>query len=391
MKKLKNSFPLLLILSLIIAAMASLGSAYASPIATLSVIFPNGTSSSNGEYFPTDTFTVKINVTDTTELFGFDFTLKYDTSVLTATSVTIGDFLLPGYIKWHEDIDDTVGYVWYAASQSIFEEFGVSGDGTLATIEFTVDSLGGTILDLYDTKLSGPPPDANPIAHEVYDGSFANIGVPPIAEFTASDYTPSLGETVIFDASASYDADGTIIRYDWDFGDGTTATTIEPFTDYSYEMLGIYKVTLIVNDNDGTQGQTSADITVVPPILPKVDLAEWKAKPEHHHHDISKHGTINALYAQVQNLGDVSVTVKVSFTIYAGRGGAEVTSFETSTYTFGEGSYLEVHIFDTSTDVGEFDTNWGTGRFYVKVQCFYLDGTEWVGGKIKAFSFAVVP
>ena len=43
---------------------------------------------------------------------------------------------------------------------------------------------------------------------------------PPVAAFTASVE----GTTVSVDASASYDPDGTIVSYDWDWGDGTTGT-----------------------------------------------------------------------------------------------------------------------------------------------------------------------
>ncbi|UCE90807.1 MAG: PKD domain-containing protein, partial [Methanobacteriota archaeon] len=41
---------------------------------------------------------------------------------------------------------------------------------------------------------------------------------PPVASFTVSVD----GLTVSVDASASYDPDGTIVDYDWDFGDGST-------------------------------------------------------------------------------------------------------------------------------------------------------------------------
>ena len=55
------------------------------------------------------------------------------------------------------------------------------------------------------------------------------------------------GATVQFDASASYDPDGTISFYGWDFGDGrrTTGTRIT----HAYQEPGIYIVTLVVFDD----------------------------------------------------------------------------------------------------------------------------------------------
>ena len=43
----------------------------------------------------------------------------------------------------------------------------------------------------------------------------------PVAAFTASTATPNVGDIVSFDARGSSDADGTIVSYVWDFGDGT--------------------------------------------------------------------------------------------------------------------------------------------------------------------------
>jgi len=84
---------------------------------------------------------------------------------------------------------------------------------------------------------------------------------PPVADFTYSPLTPYTGETVTFNATTSYDPDGTIVSYAWDFGD--TATGTGSIATHSYVDDGTYTVTLTVTDNDGLTDTTSADVTVL--------------------------------------------------------------------------------------------------------------------------------
>jgi hypothetical protein len=70
----------------------------------------------------------------------------------------------------------------------------------------------------------------------------------PHAFFTYSPPFPKDGDIVTFDASDSSDFDGTISRYDWDFGDGNTGTGALVTHSYS---TGRYTITLTVTDNDG--------------------------------------------------------------------------------------------------------------------------------------------
>jgi hypothetical protein len=63
--------------------------------------------------------------------------------------------------------------------------------------------------------------------------------------------------SVNFDASGSYDPDGSIASYEWDFGDGTPwVTTTSPWINHYYSYgYGPYDVTLWVTDNNGLGGE----------------------------------------------------------------------------------------------------------------------------------------
>lgn len=88
------------------------------------------------------------------------------------------------------------------------------------------------------------------------------INKPPVAKFTYSPSYPAVGEVVTFDASSSYDPDGTIVEYRWDFGDGNVITTTTPTVTHTYSSWGPYKVTLTVVDNSSLANSTSVWIWV---------------------------------------------------------------------------------------------------------------------------------
>ena len=72
----------------------------------------------------------------------------------------------------------------------------------------------------------------------------------PVASFTA---TPAAaGQATTFDAGGSSDPDGTIARYDWDFGDGSSLANGGSAPSHVYADAGARTVTLTVTDADGT-------------------------------------------------------------------------------------------------------------------------------------------
>ncbi len=90
----------------------------------------------------------------------------------------------------------------------------------------------------------------------------------PIAIFTA---TPTSGPTplgVDFDASDSSDADGTIVTYYWDFGNGQTASkTVGTVFSHQFTVQtnsDVFRVVLTVTDNLGAEDEMFKDITVNP-------------------------------------------------------------------------------------------------------------------------------
>ena len=84
----------------------------------------------------------------------------------------------------------------------------------------------------------------------------------PRAYFAYSPTAPMPGEIISFDASASYDPDGTITSYSWDFGDGTKSLSSNSITGHSYLIDGRYTVELTVRDNSGAVNSACAVVQV---------------------------------------------------------------------------------------------------------------------------------
>jgi PKD repeat protein len=86
---------------------------------------------------------------------------------------------------------------------------------------------------------------------------------PPIAMAAATPTSGVAPLTVTFDSSGSYDPDGTIASYAWNFGDGTPGST-SPGPAHVYSSAGTFTAILTVTDNRGATASNSVMISVNP-------------------------------------------------------------------------------------------------------------------------------
>lgn len=87
----------------------------------------------------------------------------------------------------------------------------------------------------------------------------------PLA-YAGGPYSAPATTNIQFDGGASYDPDGTLVDYRWDFGDGQSGTGVSP--SHAYASSGSYTVTLTVTDNVGAVGRAAAAVFVSnhPPV-----------------------------------------------------------------------------------------------------------------------------
>ena len=87
---------------------------------------------------------------------------------------------------------------------------------------------------------------------------------PPIAFFSYTPEYPIVNQTITFNASTSYDLDGNITNYEWDFGDGNTTNTPEVTITHFYSLEGNYNASLTVTDDKSATNTTTKTIIVSP-------------------------------------------------------------------------------------------------------------------------------
>lgn len=73
----------------------------------------------------------------------------------------------------------------------------------------------------------------------------------PVAE-AGEDKVALVGDVLTFNGSG-FDSDGYVVKYEWNFGDGNTATGQS--VSHTYSTVGNFDVTLTVTDNGGATGQ----------------------------------------------------------------------------------------------------------------------------------------
>ena len=156
--------------------------------------------------------------------------------------------------------------VWFDASISS------DPDGTITKYEWDWDSDGS-----YDVSSKDPvighiftQPGIHEVTLRVTDDKGATakvtktitVGVnkPPIAAFTMSDSHTVITWTVTFDASNSSDPDGSIVKYEWEFGDETTGKG--NVVTHAFSTPGTYTVKLTVTDNDGASASIEKVVKV---------------------------------------------------------------------------------------------------------------------------------
>jgi|GEM_PF-997549 len=115
----------------------------------------------------------------------------------------------------------------------------------------------------------------NEAPYSAYRVGYTRLGVGgnqwPVAVAQSNVMSGNIPLNIQFSSSGSTDLDGTLVAYNWDFGDGNTSTGTNPV--HTYQNPGNYVVSLMVTDDEGASTTQTLALTVTMPNQLPVTIA----------------------------------------------------------------------------------------------------------------------
>lgn len=186
------------------------------------------------------------------------------------------------------------------------------------TVSWNFSWQAPTTLGSYTIYSAGLSTNANSsttgdgVANSVTAVTVSDAAPQPPTAVIHAPMTAQIGATVSFDGSASYDPDGIINQYQWNFGDGKTASGAHAIN--SYTTAGVYTITLTVTDSTNLTHTTFQDITVGGVMIPVADPGgpynSTAGQAVNFDASLSTH--VTAIVRYIWDFGDASPVVAVA-------------------------------------------------------------------------------
>jgi len=162
----------------------------------------------------------------------------------------------------------------FADLGSLSEERPFTGGGGIATVRYTTPPRPDATADQTVLVVVRPVgDDANAAIYRsvrielrsVEPRLFPQVpgNASPTCSFILEPATgPYKVNTSVLVQTTSSDSDGTIVRYEWDFGDGSPKSD-QPDEEHHYSKTGTFLISHVVTDDDGAQTPCSKSVSIV--------------------------------------------------------------------------------------------------------------------------------
>lgn len=204
---------------------------------------------------------------------------------------------------------------------------------------------------------------------------------PPVADATAGEpYRGLINTTILFNGSNSYDPDGNITSWYWEFGDNTNGTG--KIRNHLYSTAGTYQITLTVTDEKGATNTTRTTCQITQPQSNVAPTPSIITGPTN--------GTTNTTYIfSACSTDPENDTIRYTFTW-----GEEPPSSNTSTFLSSNTSFTCSHYWITPgqyiiTVTATDNHNESIARFSINIRAEQIE-TQTPGFEIVCFLCAVI-
>ena len=166
--------------------------------------------------------------------------------IVSPTTAKVGETVYFDGSSSSDEDGTIVGYRW---------NFGDGGSASGVRAQHTYGRVGTFQISLQVIDDQGGEGSSSAFSLPVSANSL------PKAEFTWCQVPPLSDQTLRFDAGSSTDSDGTIVKYEWNFGDGSGGSG-EVCPTHRYTAAGTYTVILTVTDNLGGTNLIGKSVSV---------------------------------------------------------------------------------------------------------------------------------
>jgi len=157
-----------------------------------------------------------------------------------------------------------------SAITSYIWNFGDGATSRGASVSHTYTSAGTYIANITLTNADG-------LTSRAIQQIIVNESAPPIANMSASTTRGEATLRVNFAAEDASSSSSPINRYQWNLGDGSSATG--PSVSHSYTRAGTFLVVVTITNENGQSANTSQQITVTEPVVLAPPVASINASP----------------------------------------------------------------------------------------------------------------
>ena len=171
----------------------------------------------------------------------------------------------PQYPDVGEKIIFSSTHYYYSYGEITYEmwDFGDGTKGWGPVVSHTYNKKGKFTVSL--TVFGIDYSTGNPInAHSI---NYITVGASPFPRFKYSADQPTIGETINFDASESWDTNGQIVQYSWSYIDESEPNKLIEMgsgktISYKFDKQGNYKVKLSVTDDEDNTNEITKTVVV---------------------------------------------------------------------------------------------------------------------------------